>query len=53
VQAHRAIFGPGVLEQDDLVDAAAEQPAPVLAEPALRVTLAGEDGLLQIVRGDH
>ena len=52
VQAHRAVFGPGVLHQRDLVHARRQQRAPVLAEPALRVALAGEDGLLQVIGFD-
>ena len=51
VQAHRPVLGPGVLQQRDLVHAHREQRAPVLAQPALRVALAGEDGLLQIIGG--
>ena len=53
VQAHRAVLGPGVVEQRDLVHPGREQRAPVLPEPALRVALAGEDRLLQLVGGDH
>ena len=53
VQAHRTVFGPGVIEQRDLVHPADEQRPPVLAQPALRVTLAGEDGLLQLIGADH
>src|SRR5579862_524226 len=53
VQAHRAVLDPGVVEQRDLVDADRQQRAPVLAEPAFRVTLADEDGLLQVIGGDH
>ena len=53
VQAHRAVLGLGVVEQRDLVHPGREQRAPVLPEPALRVALAGEDRLLQLVGGDH
>src|ERR1700749_703362 len=53
VQAHRAVLGPGVVEQRDLVYPGVEQCAPVLSEPALRVALAGEDRLLQLVGADH
>src|SRR5579859_2887884 len=53
VEAHRAVFGPGVLKQRDLVHADREQRAPVLAEPAFRVALADEDRLLQVIGGDR
>src|ERR1700720_2701211 len=53
VKAHRAVFGPGVLEQRDLVHADREQRAPVLAEPALRVALADKDRLLQVIGGNR
>ena len=53
VQAHRPVLGPGVLQQRDLVHAHREQRAPVLAQPALRVALAGEDGLLQVIGGNY
>src|SRR5580704_6653832 len=53
VEAHRAVFGPGVLQQRDLVHADREQGAPVLAEPAFRIALADEDRLLQVIGGDR
>src|ERR1700677_553017 len=52
-QGHRAVLGLGVVEQRDLLHPGREQGTPVLAQPALRVTLAGENGLLQVIGGNR
>src|SRR5450755_602026 len=53
VEAHRAVFLAVVLEQRHLIHARFQQAAPVLAEPALGVALAGEDGFWKVGRRDH
>jgi hypothetical protein len=47
VQGHRAVLLAGVVEEGDLVHPAVDKLVPVLAKPALRVALVGEDRLLQ------
>ena len=52
-EAHRAVFLAIVLEQRHLIHARFQQAAPVLAEPAFGVALAGEDGFWKVGRRDH
>src|ERR1700722_10530853 len=53
VQGHRAVLLAGVVKEGYLVHAAVQQLPPVLAQPALGVSLIGEDGLLQARAAHH
>src|SRR5215475_6729591 len=53
VEAHGAVFLAVVVEQGHLVNARFEQRSPVLAQPALGVSLTGEDRVLQASAVDH
>src|ERR1700722_6667233 len=53
VEGHWAVLLAGVVEQGYLIDPAVDELVPVLAQPALRVPLAGEDRLLLARSAPH